>query len=107
MTPGQAALMASITTRKRSRSWVGVPSSQRTWTWMTAAPASKALLASRTISSTVYGTAGFCSLVTSAPQIAAVMMSFSMGNRPPFVGTPLIPPGRTAPAGGAGKGGVK
>ena len=40
ITPGQAARMASITTRKRSRSWVGVPSSQRTCTWMTAAPAS-------------------------------------------------------------------
>ena len=53
ITPGQASLMASSTTRNRSRSWVGVPSSSRTWTWMTAAPASKALLASRTISSTV------------------------------------------------------
>ena len=40
MAPGQAALMASRLTRNRSRSWVGVPSSQRTWTWRTAAPAS-------------------------------------------------------------------
>ena len=40
ITPGQAALMASSTKRNRSRSWVGVPSSQRTCTWMTAAPAS-------------------------------------------------------------------
>ena len=40
MTSGSSARMASMTTRNRSRSWVGVPSSQRTWTWMMEAPAS-------------------------------------------------------------------
>ena len=40
ITSGSSARMASMTTRNRSRSWVGVPSSRRTWTWMMAAPAS-------------------------------------------------------------------
>ena len=39
MTSGSSARIASMTTRKRSRLWVGVPSSSRTWTWMIAAPA--------------------------------------------------------------------
>ena len=40
MTSGSSLRMASITTRKRSRSWVGVPSSSRTWMCRMAAPAS-------------------------------------------------------------------
>ena len=40
MTSGSSLRMASMTTRKRSRSWVGVPSSSRTWMCRMAAPAS-------------------------------------------------------------------
>ena len=53
MTSGSSLRMASMTTLKRSRPWVGVPSSSRTWMCRIAAPASYADLASRTISSTV------------------------------------------------------
>src|SRR5687767_2020819 len=46
---------------------VGTPSSVRAWMWTTAAPASYARLASSAISTGVYGIAGQCFLVVTAP----------------------------------------
>src|SRR5712671_2623538 len=67
--------MASRAFWKSARSWVGVPSSRRTWRWTTAAPASRHRAASAASSSAVTGRCGVISRVVSAPQIAAVMMA--------------------------------
>ena len=72
-----ASRMRSMISRKCSGRWDGRPSGQRACRWTAAAPARHASTAACAISAGVYGTAGFCSRVTSAPTTAAVMITFS------------------------------
>ena len=53
VTPSSVSYTHLDVYKRQALDCVGVPSSSRTWTWMTAAPASYADLASRTISSIV------------------------------------------------------
>src|ERR1700760_2535087 len=55
---------------------VGEPSSLRAWMWTIAAPASYARFASSAISTGVYGIAGQCFLVVTAPVSAHERMTF-------------------------------
>ena len=72
-----ASRMRSMISRKCSGRWDGRPSGQRACRWTAAAPARHASTAACAISEGVYGTAGFCARVTSAPTTAAVMITFS------------------------------
>src|SRR6195952_2306328 len=64
---GQRALVSPMICANVSGSHGGEPSSLRAWMWTTAAPASYARLASSAISTGVYGIAGQCFLVVTAP----------------------------------------
>src|SRR6478736_2476376 len=68
---------------------VGEPSSLRAWMCTIAAPASYARFASSAISTGVYGIAGQCFLVVTAPVRAQEMITLSAAD----TGEPL-PPGR-------------
>jgi ActR/RegA family two-component response regulator len=61
---------------------VGEPSSLRAWMWTTAAPASYARRASSAISTGVYGIAGQCFLVVTAPVRAQDTMTLSASVTP-------------------------
>src|SRR3569623_307685 len=72
---GQRAFVSSMILAKVSFDQVGEPSSLRAWMWTTAAPASYARFASSAISTGVYGIAGQCFLVVTAPVRAQEMMT--------------------------------
>src|SRR6056297_3541665 len=76
LTPFSSIL--SIAFLKTSLVWVGLPSSSLTWRCIIDAPACSAFKASSANSSAVIGKLGLSSLVTSAPQIAAVIINLSM-----------------------------
>src|SRR4051812_19314713 len=67
MRTGQRARVSRMIASKVSRDQVGEPSSLRAWMCTTAAPASYARRASSAISTGVYGIAGQCFLVVTAP----------------------------------------
>src|SRR5437868_13230908 len=69
---------------------VGDPSSLRAWMWTIAAPASYARRASSAISTGVYGMAGQCFLVVTAPVSAHDRMTLS---EELMVGGTIAPPG--------------
>src|SRR6185503_4351820 len=73
---GQRFLVSSMIRVNVSLDHVGTPSSVRAWMWTTAAPASYARLASSAISTGVYGIAGQCFLVVTAPVSAHERMTF-------------------------------
>src|SRR5258707_15727202 len=64
---GQRARISSMIFWNVSGAQVGEPSSLRAWTWTIAAPASYARRASSAISTGVYGIAGQCFFVVTAP----------------------------------------
>ena len=67
VTMSQASRIWSMAALNSSADALGVPSASRTWRCATAAPAAWQAATSAAISSGVYGTAGLCSRVTSAP----------------------------------------
>src|SRR5215211_1529050 len=69
--------MASVIARKSSTSKEGTPSGVRAWMWIIDAPSSTARLASAAYSSGVYGIAGHCSRLATAPEIEQVMIAGS------------------------------
>src|SRR3954464_14874069 len=70
-------LIASVIARKSSTSYDGVPSGLRAWMWIITPPPSTILRASAPYSSGVYGIAGHCSRLASAPEIEQVMTTGS------------------------------
>ena len=75
---GQRALVSSMIRWNVSLLHVGEPSSLRAWMCTIAAPASYARLASSAISTGVYGIAGQCFFVVTAPVKAHEMMTLSL-----------------------------
>src|SRR5215211_1528929 len=69
--------MASVIARKSSTSKEGTPSGVRAWMWIIDAPSSTARLASAAYSSGVYGIAGHCSRLATAPEIEQVTIAGS------------------------------
>src|SRR3954470_11321061 len=63
--------------RKSSTPWLGAPSGRRAWMWIITPPSSAIRRASAAYSCGVYGIAGHCSRLASAPEIAQVMMTGS------------------------------
>src|SRR5690349_24884583 len=74
---GQRFLVSSMIRVNVSFDQVGMPSSVRAWIWTIAAPASYARLASSAISTGVYGIAGQCFFVVTAPVSAHDRMTLS------------------------------
>src|SRR3954462_898602 len=68
-TSSTAPRIASVIARKSSISYDGTPSGVRAWMWIIVAPSSTARLASAAYSSGVYGMAGHCSRLATAPEI--------------------------------------
>src|SRR5919106_1543798 len=64
---GQRAFVSRMIAANVSFDHVGEPSSLRAWMWTIAAPASYARFASSAISTGVYGMAGQCFFVVTAP----------------------------------------
>src|SRR3954452_12791993 len=81
---GQRALVSSMIFANVSFDHVGEPSSLRAWMWTIAAPASYARFASSAISTGVYGMAGQCFLVVTAPVSAHERMTLSVDTDGPY-----------------------
>src|SRR6185295_675748 len=79
---GQRCLVSDMIRAKVSFDQVGEPSSLRAWMWTIAAPASYARRASSAISAGVYGIAGQCFLVVTAPVKAQDTMTLSASVTP-------------------------
>src|SRR5262245_9178046 len=77
MRTGQRFLVSSMIAANVSLAHVGEPSSLRAWMCTIAAPASYARLASSAISTGVYGIAGQCFLVVTAPVSAQDTITLS------------------------------
>src|SRR5881397_980549 len=77
MIPGASARIASVMARKSSTAWLGVPSGRREWMWIITPPSAAIRRASAPYSSGVYGIAGHCSRLASAPEIAQVRITGS------------------------------
>src|SRR5918997_2789392 len=77
ITSSTSPRIASVIARKSSTSYDGVPSGRRAWMWIIAPPSSTIRRASAAYSCGVYGIAGHCSRLASAPEIAHVMMTGS------------------------------
>src|SRR5215510_822801 len=77
MSTGQRALVSRMIAAKVSRDHVGEPSSLRAWMCTIDAPASYARRASSAISTGVYGIAGQCFFVVTAPVSAHERMTLS------------------------------
>src|SRR3954470_20971547 len=75
---GQRALVSAMIFANVSLLHVGDPSSLRAWMWTIEAPASYARFASSAISTGVYGIAGQCFFVVTAPVRAQEMMTLSL-----------------------------
>src|SRR3954471_20527918 len=73
---GQRFLVSAMIFANVSLLHVGEPSSLRAWMWTIAAPASYARFASSAISTGVYGIAGQCFFVVTAPVSAQDRMTF-------------------------------